>query len=210
MFGLWRENLTMKSMEEVWKDIPGYEGYYQVSSLGRVKRLPRHKATDKRKTHNNIRNPRVADNGYLRVNLSKDNVTKWYSIHRLVAIIFIPNPNNLPIINHKDENKQNNRVENIEWCTYSYNNNYGTAIERQRKTRAANPNDKRIRKMVGEKNSKAICQYSLNGELIAIYKSLTEASAITGVHITTIVRQCKGRAGNTNRTLRTFRFEYAV
>lgn len=199
----------MKSMEEVWKDIPGYEGYYQVSSLGRVKRLPRHKATDKRKTHNNIRNPRVADNGYLRVNLSKDNVTKWYSIHRLVAITFIPNPNNLPIINHKDENKQNNRVENIEWCTYSYNNNYGTAIERQRKTRAANPNDKRIRKMVGEKNSKAICQYSLNGELIAIYKSLTEASAITGVHITTIVRQCKGRSGNTNRTLRTYRFEYA-
>lgn len=197
-------------MEEIWKDIPGYEGYYQVSNLGRIKSLPRCKPTDKRKTHNNIRKPRLAKNGYLRVNLSKGNSVKWFGVHRLVALTFIPNPDNLPVINHKDENKQNNRVENLEWCTHQYNCEYGTARERQRKTRAANPNDKVVRKLVGEKNSKAILQYSLSGEMIARYKSLSEASAATGVHISTIIRQCKGRAGNNNRTLRTFRFEYAV
>lgn len=196
-------------MEEVWKDIPDYEGYYQVSNLGKIKRLPRHKPTDKRKTHNNIRKPRLAENGYFRINLSKDNSVKWFGIHRLVALAFIPNPDNLPVINHKDENKQNNRVDNLEWCTHQYNREYGTARERQQKTRAANPNDKTARKLVGEKNSKAILQYSLSGKMIARYKSLSEASVATGVHISTIVRQCKGRTGNTKRTLRTFRFEYA-
>lgn len=196
-------------MDEVWKDIPSYEGYYQVSNLGRIKRLPRHKPTDKRKTHNNIRKPRLAENGYFRINLSKDNSVKWFGIHRLVALAFIPNPDKLPVINHKDENKQNNRVDNLEWCTHQYNREYGTARERQQKTRAANPNDKTVRKLVGEKNSKAILQYSLSGKMIARYNSLSEASVATGVHISTIIRQCKGRTGNTNRTLRTFRFEYA-
>lgn len=196
--------------DEVWKDIPGYEGYYQVSNLGRILRLPRHKALDKRMTHNNIRKSRPTPRGYLVVNLSKGNEVKNCLVHRLVAMAFIPNPDNLPCVNHKDENKTNNRVDNLEWCTQKYNANYGTARERQRKARAANPNDKYIRKMVGEQNSKAIRQFSLSGELIGEYKSLSEASVATGVQISTIIRQCKGRSGNTNRTLRTYRFEYAV
>lgn len=203
------QRINNMSMEEIWKDIPGYEGYYQVSNLGRVKSLPRGKQWPYRQTHNNIRKPRMTSRGYYRVNLSKWNEVKSYFVHRLVAMAFIPNPDNLPIINHKDENPQNNHVDNLEWCTYRYNANYRTGKERGQKARAANPNDRFVRKRVGEMNSKGIRQYAINGELIATFRSLTEASATTGVHISTIIRQCKGRSGHTNRTLRTFRFEYA-
>lgn len=197
-----------KDIEE-WRDIPGYEGYYQVSNFGRVKRLPRHKATDKRETHNNIRKPKLTSRGYLSVNLSKDNKVSFFFIHRLVAMAFLPNPNKLPVVNHKDENPQNNYVGNLEWCTVQYNCEYGTARERQRISRANNPNDKRVRKLVGEKNSKSVKCFSPQGELIAIYNSLTEASEKTGVHISQIIRHCNGRVGNDmNRPIRKFRFEY--
>lgn len=195
--------------EEIWKDIPGYEGYYQVSNFGRVKRLPRHKASDKRETHNNIRKPKM-DRGYCNVNLSKDNKVRWVGIHRLVALAFIPNPENLPCVNHKDENPSNNFVGNLEWCTYAYNNSYGTARERQKITRANNPNDYISRKIAGEKNSRPVKCFTPSGELVAIYKSMVEASEKTGVHISNIIRHCKGRVGNEmNRPIRKYRFEYA-
>lgn len=195
---------------EIWKDISGYEGYYQVSNFGRVKRLPRHKASDKRETHNNIRKPKLEPSGYLSVNLSKDNKARTYLIHRLVALAFIPNPNNLPQVNHKSEIKTENFVENLEWCDQRYNNCYGTARERQRATRANNPNDPLVRKLVGEKNSKSVKCFTPSGVLLAVYKSITEASEKTGVHISTIVRHCKGMVGNEiKRPIRKYRFEYA-
>lgn len=201
---------VMNMEDEIWKDIPDYEGLYQVSNLGRVLSLPRHKPTDKRETHNNIRKQRLSPNGYWRVNLSKNNKVKWHSVHRLVAMAFIPNPDNLPCVNHKDENSQNNVVGNLEWCTIQYNCEYGTARERQRISRANNPNDKYIRKLVGEKNGKPIRCFTPNGTLHGIYKSLTEASIATKVNITTIIRHCKGKVGNNmNRPIRKFRFEYA-
>lgn len=200
----------MKEIIEEWRDIPGYEGYYKVSNIGRILRLPRHKPTDKRDTHNNIRKQRLSPNGYWRVNLSKDNIVKWFGVHRLVAMAFIPNPDNLPYVNHKDENPQNNVVSNLEWCTVQYNCEYGTARERQRISRANNPNDKLARKLVGEKNSKPIRCFTPDGTLYGIYKSLTEASNVTKVHISTIVRHCKGKVWNDiNRPIRKFRFEYA-
>lgn len=165
------------SMEEVWKDIPSYEGYYQVSNLGRIKRLPRHKPTDKRKTHNNIRKPRLAENGYFRINLSKDNSVKWFGIHRLVALAFIPNPDKLPVINHKDENKQNNRVDNLEWCDRVYNIQYGSRTERMAKTRG-----------------KAVAQITKDGELVATYYSIGEAGRQTGLDHRVICRVCNGKA----------------
>lgn len=190
-------------MEEIWKDIPGYDGYYQVSNLGRIKSLPRCKPTDKRKSHNNIRKPKLAANGYFKINLSKDSKVKWYGLHRLVAMAFIPNPKNFPVVNHKDENPQNNCVDNLEWCTVQYNCNYGTARERQKKTRAANPNDRAVRKMVGERNSRAVRAYSPSGEFIGEYKSLTDASKQLRVNISQISRHCNGHVGNDkNRPIR--------
>ena len=109
-------------MIEIWKNIQGYEGLYQISNLGRVKSLHYNKEK--------ILKPNKYGAGYYGVALSKNNKHKRYSIHRLVAIAFIPNPNNLPQVNHKDEDKTNNRVDNLEWCTNEYNMNYGTRNER--------------------------------------------------------------------------------
>lgn len=111
-------------MEE-WKDIKGYEGHYQISNKGRVKSL-KHNHTKKGK----ILIPFKSNNNYLSINLYKNNKLKTYLIHRLVAEAFLPNPDNLPVVNHKDENKLNNNVENLEWCTYYYNNKYGTRVEK--------------------------------------------------------------------------------
>jgi hypothetical protein len=114
-------------MDEIWKPIPGYEGYYEVSNTGKVRSLTRTvimKDGKPRPIKGRELKPKI-NNGYPTVNLSKNGTVKTIRIHRLVALTFIPNPDNLPIINHKDENKQNNNVNNLEWCTYEYNNNYG-------------------------------------------------------------------------------------
>ena len=110
-------------MKEIWKDIKGYEGLYQVSNLGRIKRL-KHKRFDR----NQILPERLVkvsypkNNWYPYVSLCKNGKYVSKCIHRLVASAFIPNPNNYPVINHKDGNKQNNAIDNLEWCSYSHNN----------------------------------------------------------------------------------------
>lgn len=107
---------------EIWKDIKGYEELYQISSFGRVKSLPR--MMKKRKCEEIIKTPSKVPKGYLRIGLCKNGDIKYYSIHRLVAEAFIPNPNNLPCVNHKDCNPQNNEVSNLEWVSYKENNSY--------------------------------------------------------------------------------------
>ena len=101
-------------MEEIWKDVKGYEGLYQVSNLGNVKSIRK----------NIIKKPSRLPKGYLQMRLSKNGKNKYISIHRLVAQAFIPNINNYPCVNHKDCNPQNNKVNNLEWCTYKENNSY--------------------------------------------------------------------------------------
>lgn len=109
--------------EEIWKDIPEYEGLYQVSNLGRIKSLPR-------KNNKRIINKEIIKvftklpNGYLKVGLSKNGKTKYYFVHRLVAEVFIPNLENKPCVNHKDCNRKNNDVSNLEWVTHKENNSY--------------------------------------------------------------------------------------
>lgn len=111
--------------KEIWKDIVGYEGLYQISNYGRVKSLGNDKTRKER-----ILKPIKSQKGYLRIIFCKKGKTKQFYIHCLVAENFIPNPLNLPQVNHKDENKENNCVYNLEWCDAKYNNNYGTRIEK--------------------------------------------------------------------------------
>ena len=126
-------------MEE-WKSIPGYEGLYEVSNLGRVKSLEKYRYNNggKQLLKERILRPIKTRTGYFILSLYKNKTYKYYLIHRLVALTFIPNPDNLPMVNHLDEDKTNNRVENLEWCTAKYNSNYGTSIERAINTKIKN------------------------------------------------------------------------
>lgn len=115
-------------IEEVWKDITGYEGYYQVSNLGRVKSIERTILNTKRKSV--ILSQAHDKDGYCVTTISKEGKAKQYRTHRLVAQAFLDNPNHYKMVNHKDENKQNNNVNNLEWCDNKYNLAYGTGRRR--------------------------------------------------------------------------------
>lgn len=124
-------------MIEEWRPVVGYEGLYEVSSYGRVKSLCKYDS------RNRFRDERIlklcADRlGYLKVGLCSNDKKKKYLVHRLVAQAFIPNPNNLPQVNHRDENPSNDNVDNLEWCDAKYNSNYGTRNDRIRTTRLRN------------------------------------------------------------------------
>ena len=114
--------------KEIWKDIAGYEGLYKVSNLGRIKKLGNNFSCKEKILVNSD------CHGYLHVNLYKNGTRKSYLVHRLVALSFIENTNNYMEINHIDENKHNNCVENLEWCTRKYNNNYGLHKIKMRET----------------------------------------------------------------------------
>ena len=136
-------------MKEIWKDIKDYEGHYQVSNLSRVKSIKFGKER--------ILKPVTDRHGYLLVSLWKNNKQKTYKVHRLVAEAFIPNPYNLPQVNHKDENPLNNNVNNLEWCNSKYNCNFGTRIER-----------------ISKRRSKTVLQYDLEGNFIREWQSTRE------------------------------------
>lgn len=157
---------------EVWKDIEGFEGFYQVSTKGRVRSLdctfPTKRADGTIYNHRvkgRMINPTDDTFGYRQVTLRKDHKKSvTFRVHRLVAEAFIPNPDNLPIINHKDESRDNNNVENLEWCDYKYNLNYGTCIERSM-----------------TKRSKRVEQLTIDGQHVAFFPSIRAAArAING------------------------------
>lgn len=166
--------------KEVWKDIPNYEGIYQISNYGRVKSLER---TIKHKTaygglyhiKGKILKPKIEKDGYFRIGLKKDRVKKFYRLNRLVAQTFIANPNNYPIVNHKDENKQNNSMDNLEWCTQKYNINYGNGINKGKLKRSVKVN-----------------QYDLNNKYIKTWDSINEAVRYYNGN-TNICQCCKGK-----------------
>lgn len=165
-------------MEEIWKDVKGYEGYYQVSTLGRIKSLSRHRKvgwadyTSKEKIIAQC-NHRC---GYKLVLLHKNGEKKMYKVHQLVATAFIFNPNNLPCVNHKDEDKTNNCVDNLEWCDHSYNNNYGSRNEKVRKA-----------------NCKTVIQLSLDGKYIKEWNGMREAARSIGCVCSRISEVCRGK-----------------
>ena len=166
--------------KEVWKDVVGYEGLYQISDMGRVKRPQRvsidsmgRKVPYKEKI---LKNKISKQTGYPCVNLSKNGKVTTLNIHTLIADAFIPNPDNLPCINHKDENRANSVLSNLERCTYSYNNAYGTACDRRTAT---------LRNGLRGKH-KTIYQYDLNGNLIAKYDcGVSQLKEILGYDVET-------------------------
>jgi hypothetical protein len=186
-------------MIEIWRDIIGYEGLYQVSNWGRVKRLAGKGCRQER-----ILRPVQIKNGYLHVNLYKNAEKKTCSVHRLIATAFIPNPQNLPIVNHKDEVKTNNFVfikedgsvdfnkSNLEWCDDGYSVRYGTRTERATK---ANTNGK---------CSKPVYQKTLDGKLMREWPSLMEVERQTGWDNSNISACCLGKRKSAYR----FRWSY--
>lgn len=143
--------------DEYMKDIAGYEGLYAITSCGKVWSY----------RNECFLKPKIRGRGYLTVNLWKDGVFKTKKIHRLVAEAFIPNPDNLPQVNHRDENKTNNCLQNLEWCDAKYNNNYGTRIE---------------------KIKKPILQFTLDGEFVREWPSASDVSKEVQSNIVTCLK----------------------
>lgn len=112
---------------EIWKDIEGYEGLYQVSNLGRVRSLNYNRTGTTKYLHPGRQNKTK----HMTITLCKDGKSKSFSLHRVVASTFIQNPNKYPCVNHIDEDPTNNIVSNLEWCTHLYNNNYGQAVTKR-------------------------------------------------------------------------------
>lgn len=175
---------------EIWRDIDGFEGRYQISSEGRIKSVDVYTidTIGRRQLHRGkFLKVRYDKDGYKKISLYDG---KSYSIHRLVAQAFIPNPNNYPIINHKDENKQNNCVENLEWCSAQYNSMWGTKRERHK-----------------EKVKKSVMQYDMDGTFIKKWDSIKDATySIVGHNSGRIIDCLKGRSVSAYG----YRWEYAA
>lgn len=166
-------------MEEVWKAIPGYEGLYEASTLGRIRSVD--KIATGRWGHNTRRGQLISQhhngNGYLQVRFSVDGVKAAPMVHRLVALAFIPNPENKPQINHIDGNKANNRVDNLEWCTASEN-----ALHR----------GEVLHKWVGRKKRPVLCT-----DTGVVYESSHDAAKALGLRPGCIFQVCQGRYSRT-------------
>lgn len=154
----------MIEINENWKPVEGYEDRYLISRFGEVYSIK----------SDCILKPELR-HGYYNVQLFDGHGYKHKMIHRLIAIAFIPNPNNYPFINHRDECPTNNSIDNLEWCTASYNVNYGTAIQRS-----------------VDKKKTGVSQFSKDGTFIATYDSIMNAERGTGVYNPNIVKCCKG------------------
>lgn len=167
-------------MEEIFKDIEGYEGLYQISNYGRVKSLKN------RQGNVQLLKQQVKPNGYCQVSLYKNNKYGYFNVHRLVAIAFIPNPNNLPEVNHIDEDPTNNRVDNLEWCTRSYNINYGnrnSKVSEKAKNWKHTLGKHWTSSNRGSKNhnSKPVAQYDLENNFMNRFDSIADAEKYLGL-----------------------------
>lgn len=168
-------------MEELWKFIDGTSEMYKISNLGNVM-VRDYRAKGYWREQVSFK---VDHLGYRAVHIYYEGKRKAVLLHRLVAITFIPNPGNLPVVNHKDQNPANCRADNLEWCTVQYNATYADAVEKRRAriTGVYRAND-------------AVAQYTINGEFVAVHKSARDASyAVTGnreLKAETIVQVCRG------------------
>lgn len=202
---------------EIWKDIAGWEGLYQVSNCGRVRSVKR-TVWDNRGYYKNVPEKILkagkTKNGYMLVVLIKDGVGKSHKVHQLVAKAFIPNPSNLPIINHKNEIKSDNRVENIEWCSYSYNNSYNgkakkigeklkgkkqskeSVRKRAEKLRGRKQSKETVRKKAEKKSKPIMGVHKVSGKKV-FFPSIYESSRQTGISQGNICLCCQGKRKST-------------
>ena len=178
-------------MREIWKPIFGFEDLYSVSNKGNVKRNTTigTSGTGRYARKEHLIKQRKNNSGYLSVDLYKDNKRYQFLVHRLVAKAFIDNPNNYPVVNHKDENPCNNNMENLEWCTQKYNMNYGTCAYR-----------------IGRSNSKKVTMFSKSYEKLGTFDSIIDAERKTGISNGNIGDCLHGR----RKTAGGYIWEYAV
>ena len=174
--------------KEIWKDVPGYEGIYQVSSYGRIKSLKRVIMRKDGKPYTQVEKilkPGTNHKGYLGCSFRKNFVAKPVIVHRLVALAFIDNPNNLPQVNHKDGNKKNNRVENLEWIT-NYDNMQHSIITGIRNVKKITDNLKKV-------NSRKVNQYDSNGTFIKTWNSIKDIQMELKIPNQNICQVCQGK-----------------
>lgn len=172
-------------MEEIWKDVVGYEGLYEVSNLGNVRSLFRYKKQLKWN---------VSNSGYATVELFRDKISKRLLVHRLVADAFLSNTHNFPIVNHKDENKLNNNVNNLEWCTQGYNLAYNNGHKRRAESSRWFYDELSIKFCKDNPAIKvAVVQMSLSGEFIKEWASAKEAAKGLGCKSNHICECCKNK-----------------
>lgn len=166
-------------IKEEWKSIKGFEGLYEVSNLGKVKSLSRivNRMGIKQPVRERMLSPKLTKVGYLMVGLHKEATEKYFFVHRLVASAFLENPQGFNEVNHKDENKRNNRADNLEWCSHKYNNAYGTRGTRH---------DMKI--------SKPVCCYTIDGVFVKRYDSITQAGLDLGVLKTSVWAALTGKS----------------
>jgi hypothetical protein len=162
-------------MKEIWKDIDGYP-LYEVSNLGNV-RTKEHTDACNRFKKAKLRKPRNTATHHQYVTLFSQEARKYrlFFVHKLVAIAFLPNPHNYPIINHKDCDPTNNHASNLEWCTYSYNNTYKDAISKRNATRLKNNPNRECWQKTALHRNKPIVQYNTSMQTIREYPSIKEA-----------------------------------
>lgn len=180
-------------MQEVWKDIKGFEGLYQISNFGNVKSLNwGHRGYAMNLT------PKKQNQGYLFVELIKNKRRKAFLIHRLVAIAFIQNPSNYPFVNHKDENQKNNFVENLEWCTESYNAKYSLSRHPDRKAKMNLARGEYVKKnrncnpRTPSKRTRPIEQCDLKGNAIKRWDSIIQVKHELQYSDWSIAECCRG------------------
>lgn len=169
--------------KEYWKPVFGYEEHYQISNFGRVKSFDTYRKGRNgsvRCCKGRILKPFTNRHGYLQVDLCKNGKVKKFLVHRLVAEAFLDNPNNLPQVNHKDENPQNNNVENLEFCSAKYNTNFG------------NRNKRIAEKNTNGKLSKKVYQYTLDGQFVREWESTAECDR-NGFDHGNVAACCRGK-----------------
>lgn len=172
----------------MWKDIVGYENHYQVNELGQIRTL---KNSSLQKAGTILKSQINKKNGYVYQMVYKDGKQKLLRVHRVVANAFLPNPNNLPQVNHKNGNKNDNRVQNLEWCTQEQNMLHAFKIG------LAKPSDKQKRAIAETNKAKRKAVVFKQGSNVQVFESISKASKETGLSISTISRYCRGiRAGN--------------
>lgn len=182
-------------MEEIWKDIKGYENLYMISSYGRVKSVDKYDRLGRFWKGKILKNNKQS-NGYFSVGLSKNGKMKYFLIHRLVAEAFIPNPENYPCVNHKDENPSNNFVSNLEFCTYGYNNNYGTRNQRLSESLKSHSVSEQSKKKMSQIKNKTVFQFTRDGKFVKQWKSVNEAEETLGIwHISSCATGKRETAG---------------